>query len=69
MKKRLFFIYNIIFLSFIFIFSFSTSCFASYPKLVSTLLSAFEKIKDWFIAISTPAVAVAVRNWSFYEKV
>lgn len=53
----------------IFIFSFTIKSFAAYPKLVSTLVDAFEEIKGWLIAISTPAVAVAVRYRSIYEKI
>ena len=69
MKKNLFFI-NIIFILFIiFLFVFSNSIFAAYPKLVSKLISGFEQIKTWIIKIATPAAAVAVRQWSIYEKI
>ena len=69
MKKNLFYI-NIIFILFItFLFVFSTQCFCAYPKLVSKLISGFEQIKTWIIKIATPAAAVAVRKWHFYEKI
>lgn len=43
-----------------FLFCFSSPCFASYPKLVSKIISAFEKVKDYIVAISTPAAAVSI---------
>ncbi len=70
MKKSLLFYFKIIFILFIiFIFSFYNNTFAAYPKLVSRLINGFETIKEWIIKISTPAAAVAVRYWSFYEKI
>lgn len=69
MKKKLFFI-NIIFILFVtFLLMFSTNSLCAYPKLVSKLVNGFEQIKTWLIRISTPAAAVAVRKWSFYEKI
>ena len=50
--------------SFVFIFTLfliPVSSYGAYPKLVSTLNTAFEKIESWIITISTPAAAVAVR--------
>ena len=44
----------------IFLFNFSSPCFAAYPKMVSKIISAFEKVKDYIVAISTPAVAVSI---------
>lgn len=67
--KKLYYIFYILFLFIVFIFAFSSRSFAAYPKLIATLVSAFEEIKGWIIAVSTPAVAVAVRNWSVYEKI
>ena len=32
---------------------------ASYPKLITTLTSAFEKIESWILRISTPAAAIS----------
>ena len=69
-KKNFLFYFRIIFILFIvFIFSFYNDTFAAYPKLVSRLINGFETIKEWIIKISTPAAAVAVRYWSFYEKI
>lgn len=58
MKK--FYLIFILILSLILIFTFSQTSFAAYPKLVSTLNSAFETIEGWLIKISTPAAAVAI---------
>ena len=66
MKK--FYLIFILILSFIFIFTFSQTSFAAYPKLVSTLNSAFETIEGWLIKISTPAAAVAVGTGIFMKK-
>ena len=52
----------------------TTTIFASTPKLVNKLNSAFEDIESWIIKISTPAAAVAVcsgalmRNFSFGDE-
>ena len=68
--KKISFLINLIFILFIiFLFTFSNSGFCAYPKLVSKLSSGFEQIKTWIIKIATPAAAVAVRFWSFYEKI
>lgn len=69
MKKLFISIFYIIFIMCIFIFFSPTFCFAAYPKLITTLTSAFESIETWLIRISTPAAAVAVRNRYFYEKI
>ena len=69
--KRFFTLNNlflILTLIIIFIFLFSNISFAAYPKLITTLNSAFHKIETWLVSLSTPAAAVAVRKWSFYEK-
>ncbi len=68
-NKKLFFLFSIIMLSIVFIFSFSFDSFAADQKLVNTLKKAFEQIEDWLLKLATPAAAVAVRNWGFYEKV
>lgn len=68
-NKKLFFLLSIIILSIIFIFSFSLNSFAADQKLVNTLKKAFEQIEDWLLKLATPAAAVAIRNWSFYEKI
>lgn len=62
--------YLIIFLLLIiiFIFLFSNISFAAYPKLISTLNSAFEKIESWMVSLATPAAAVAVASGVFMKK-
>lgn len=68
MKKIIYYFIFIIFLFLIFLFSFSKISFAAYPKLISTLTSAFEAIEGWLIKISTPAAAVAVGTGIFMKK-
>lgn len=68
-KKNLFFILSILIFSVIFVICLSPNAFAAYPKLVTTLVKGFESIKSWIIKIATPAAAVAVRYWCFYEKI
>lgn len=58
-----------IILFFIIFFSFSSTSFAAYPKLITTLSDAFETIENWLIKIATPAAAVAVRYRCIYEKI
>ena len=69
MNKLFFNIKFIFILSFILLFCFSSTCFAAYPKLITTLSDAFESVENWLIKIATPAAAVAVRNWCVYEKI
>lgn len=66
MKK--FYFYFTIILFFSLFFSFSSISFAAYPKLISTLSSAFESVESWLIKISTPAAAVAVGTGVFMKK-
>ena len=42
------------------LFSFPSSSFAAYPKLVSKIVDAFEKVEDYIVAIATPAAAVSI---------
>ena len=65
-NKNTFFI--IIIYIIIFIPIFSTYSLAAYPKLVSTLNSAFQKIESWLVSLSTPAAAVAVAVGVFMKK-
>ncbi len=67
-KKFVFNIFFILFIALIIIFSFSSNCFAAYPKLVSTILSAFDDIKDYLIAIATPVAAVAIATGFLTQK-
>lgn len=57
-----------ILLFFIFLFTFANCSFAAYPKLITTLNSAFEKIESWIIKISTPAAAIAVGSGILMKK-
>lgn len=68
-KKYFFYIVCTLVLTFIFIITFYNYSFCAYPKLVSKLISGFESVKTWIIKIATPAAAVAVRKWNFYEEV
>ncbi len=52
---------------FLFILSPNTSL-GAYPKLITTLNSAFTKIESWIINISTPAAAVAVGSGILMKK-
>lgn len=65
MKQKTF---KIFILLFIFIFLFSTLCFAAEPKIVSKLNNAFSKIEEWIIKLATPAAAVAVGVGVFMKK-
>lgn len=47
---------------------FSTTSFAAYPKLITTLNSAFQKIESWLVSLATPAAAVAVGVGVFMKK-
>lgn len=42
---------------------------ATDPKLITNLNTALTKIQSWIIKLATPAAAVAVRNWCFYEEI
>ena len=68
MNKKIFYIKFTVTLFLIFLFSLSNTSFAAYPKLISTLSSAFESIETWLIKISTPAAAVAVGTGIFMKK-
>ena len=65
MKNKIFYL---IYLILIFIFIFSTCCYAATPKLVSKLNNAFEDIEKWLINLATPAAAVAVGSGVFMKK-
>ena len=58
----------IIFLFLVFTLFFESVCYGAYPKLISTLNSAFEKIESWIIKISTPAAAIAVGSGVLMKK-
>ena len=65
MKNKIFYFINLII---IFLFIFSTCCYAATPKLVTKLNNAFEDIEKWLINLSTPAAAVAVGTGVFMKK-
>lgn len=67
-KKLYFYISNILFISITIIFSFYLDSFAAYPKLVSTLLDAFDSIKSYLIAIATPVAAIAIASGFLMQK-
>ena len=41
---------------------------SSYPKLINTLTSAFEKIESWILRISTPAAAISIGSGVLMKK-
>ena len=60
MKKFFNYILFIIFISTSILISFGFPCFAGYPKLINKIISAFDSIKSYIIAIATPIAAVAI---------
>ena len=62
-------IYYSICLFFIILFALIPTCFgSSYPKLITTLTSAFEKIESWILRISTPAAAISAGSGVLMKK-
>ena len=43
-------------------------CFAADPALISRLKTAFERIKDYIIKLSTPVAAVAICSGALMKK-
>lgn len=68
-NKKLFLFIFTLFLSIVIILSFTGYSYGADSKLVNTIKKAFEQIEDWLLKLATPAAAVAVRHWRFYEKV
>lgn len=62
------YIFYIILLSFIVVFLSPSISLGAYPKLITTLNNAFEKIESWILAISTPAAAVAIGSGVLMKK-
>ena len=58
----------ILFIVLLVLILFPSFSFASTPKLVSKLNSAFSNIKDWLIKLATPAAAVAIGTGVFIRK-
>lgn len=68
-RKKLNSLLFIIFLTVFLICFFSSNSYAStYPNLIKTLNSAFEKIESWLLKLATPAAAVAVGSGVFIRK-
>ena len=67
-KKLFFYIFNILTISIIIIFSFSLDAFAAYPKLITTILDAFDSIKGYLMAMATPVAAVAIASGFLMQK-
>ena len=68
-KKIKFYIKFIAVLGVLFIVINFNQCFAaSTPKLVNTLVNAFESIKNWIVKLATPVAAVAVASGLFMKK-
>ncbi len=68
MQKKLFiFIFLFLFII-ILLFTFSNVSYGAYPRLISTMFNAFDKIKTWLIRIATPAAAVSVGTGVFMRK-
>ena len=66
--KKFYYLFFIFLLLVILLFSFSSLSFSAYPKLVNKLVSAFEKVESYIIAISTPAAAVAIGAGFLMQK-
>lgn len=66
MNKKYFFIFYIFI--FIIIFNIPSTVYASDPKIISKLNSAFSTIESWLIKLATPAAAVAVGTGVFMKK-
>ena len=62
------FILSIIFVLFSYSNVLASNINTDTPQLVNTLNAAFENIKDWLLALATPAAAVAVGVGVFMKK-
>lgn len=68
MKKIFYYILFILFILSSILLSSTFSVFAGYPKLITRLISAFEDIKSYIIAIATPIAAVAIGSGFLMQK-
>lgn len=59
-SKNFYTVIFIVFLLIICLFCFPSFSYGAYPKLISRLTSAFDKIKSYIMAIATPAAAVSI---------
>ena len=66
-NKTKIFLYKIALVLF-YICCYENEVFASDPKLVTTINSAFEKLESYIVKISTPAAAVAVGTGVLMKK-
>lgn len=66
--KRNKFLFCLLFMAIFIFFTNSNICFASTPKLVNKLTSAFDDIQGWLLKLATPAAAVAVGVGLFMKK-
>ena len=67
-NQNKFYLIFIVFLTCVFVFTFSQNVFAADPKLITKIKKAFETISDWMIKIATPAAAVAVGTGLLMKK-
>lgn len=68
MKKFLYYTLFILLIALSIIFAYGFPCFGAYPKLVNKLISAFEDIKSYIVAIATPIAAVAIGSGFLIQK-
>lgn len=64
-KRKIIYILTLIF---VLMLCFSNYSYAAYPKLVSTLMNAFQTIEDWLTVLATPAAAISVTTGLFMKK-
>lgn len=67
MKKKYYILLSLILFVIIW-FSLSFPSYAGYPKLVKKLVSAFEKVETYIVAIATPAAAVSIGAGFLMQK-
>lgn len=68
MMKKQYHFFCILILFLILFFSLPSFSYCAYPKLVNKLVSAFEKIESYIVAIATPAAAVAIGAGFLMQK-
>ncbi len=68
MKKFLYYFLFTFFIFIVFLFSFYCCSFAAYPKLVNKIITAFENIQSYIVAIATPVAAVAIGSGFLMQK-
>ena len=68
MKKFFNYTFFILFIAITILFAFSFPVYGAYPKLINKLISAFENIKSYIIAIATPIAAVAIGSGFLIQK-